>query len=142
MLFFWKGCEKDHERDFFIDENNDLIEEIELLNSQIDTLRIEKAKVKSTIIEGKERIKYLKDKVVIHDTIIIEYVQTMEVQLIKYDTLVQIQEKEIIKLDEISLKKDTIILNKDKEIKGLKRKNKVIKLGAIIGIIATIALLK
>ena len=102
-------------------ENSQLLEVIKDLEKTIDSLDLEAENIIPTIIKGKDRIKILREKVVITDTLVIEYTDAMEEQLKNFDSLTTIQSKSIItlKMEVDTLKK---VISNDSLIVGLQDK--------------------
>ena len=83
--------------------------EINVLFKKGDSLKVVANNKKTVILKGKERIKILESKVVIVDTIVLEYTQAMKSQLLEYDTLVSIKDSIIVNQSNIIAKKDSVI---------------------------------
>ncbi len=120
-IISFKGCEKsqpifDKEKAALKAENDELIFEIEELFKKNDSL-IQVTETKRTkIAQGKEVIKVLREKVVIHDTLIIQYTGALEAQILDYDSLVTVQDSTIKNKDETIKKLDKLIINKDETV--------------------------
>lgn len=120
-LISFKGCEKqqpifDKEKAALKAENDELIFEMEELFKKNDSL-IQVTETKRTkIVQGKETIKVLREKVVIHDTLVIRYTSALESQILQYDTLVNSLDSTIKNLGEIVKTKDELLKNKDESL--------------------------
>lgn len=114
-----KSCGKIGESNYKV-EKQILQSQIDSLNEEIDALfkkgySLEDAanNKKTIILKGKERIKILESKVVITDTIVLEYTEAMKAQLLDFDTLVTVKDSIISNQLNIIAKKDSIISKRD-----------------------------
>jgi len=123
-LFKINSCEK-----LVVSPNDDYESEREMYeltiqnaSCLIDSLLLEITEIRSKKEIVQERIKirkiYITEKSdtvrkLIKDSTVLAYVDTLELQVSDQDSVIKIQVAEILKLDEVVLRKDTIILNKD-----------------------------
>jgi len=114
-----KSCNKIVDSNYKI-QNQIFKAQVDSLNSEInilfkkgDSLKEVASNKKTVIIKGKERIKFLESKVVIVDTIVLEYTEAMKNQLFEFDTLVTVKDSIISNQLNIIVKKDSLISKYD-----------------------------
>jgi len=158
-----KSCEPKYESPIYSQDYVDSLKfESELLSDEVFMLHNDIAVLdsilyykKDNVIKGRDVIRILEKNVIIHDTVIITYVEALNWQIKELDTIVDIQEKKIDKQAQIIDKQDTVIKNinkivaiqekeievlqddnkkKDRKIKLLKIERLVYPIGAIISI--------
>lgn len=169
LLFLqFKGCEQTYTSPSYSQDYVDslrcesdlLLDEVFILHNDIAMLDSIIYHKKDIVIKGRETIKILEKSVVIHDTIVITYVEALNWQIKELDTIIDIQDKKIDKQAQIIDKQDSIIVNSNKvitliesdnenlqkEIKKLEKKNYWTKIKggaiAIFGVIGTILIMK
>lgn len=121
FLISFKGCEKsqpifDKEKADLAAERDELIFQIEDLCKKNDSLIFVTEKSRTKIVQKKETIKVLREKVVIHDTLVVKYTSALESQILEYDTLVTSLDSTIKNLGEIVKTKDELLKNKDENL--------------------------
>jgi cell division protein FtsB len=97
-------------------EKETLLAEVDELYDLNDSLAERAEKVKSKVANGKERIKYLSETVVIIDTLVIEYTDAMKGQIKDLETLVEVKDSTISNQEKIIVKKDSITANVEKTL--------------------------
>jgi hypothetical protein len=130
LLLFGKGCGGDKvidnltaeiekieaEKKILKSQKEALLQEVDELFDVNDSLAERAEKVKSKVIKGKERIKYLSETVKITDTLVIEYTDAMRGQIKDLETLVEVKDSTIKNQAKIISKKDTITANVEKTL--------------------------
>jgi hypothetical protein len=161
LLFLqFKGCEQTYTSHSYSQEyvdslrceSSELLDEVFVLHNDIAMLDSIIYHKKDRVIKGRETIKILEKSVVIHDTIVITYVEALNWQIKELDTIIDIQDKKIDKQAQIIDKQDSIIVNSNKVIaliesdnenlqKEIKKKDKKIKILKIERILYPAAIL-
>jgi len=104
------------EKIFLKYQNAALLQEVDELFDLNDSLAERAENIKSKVVKGKERIKYLSETVKITDTLVIEYTDAMKGQIKDLETLVEVKDSTINNLAKIISKKDTITANVEKTL--------------------------
>jgi hypothetical protein len=121
-LAYFNGCNReyttvnsDYEKELLQSNVDDANSVIDSLMQEIIDIRYLKQSVVTRIEKRNIYITEKGDTVrkLIKDSVVLAYVDTLEVQLSDYDSLVKTQIAEILKLDQVIIQKDTIIYNKD-----------------------------
>lgn len=122
-LCFLNGCKKD--APIVIKDNTEQIKDdkklIDYLLKEVDSLKNIKQEVKTKYIKGKETVKILKNNVVIHDTLVIRYTDALENQIMLCDSVLKIQEIEIIKRDTLIKTTNKVISLLEEDNEGLQK---------------------
>lgn len=122
LLAYFNGCNRQKDDAVVLSDTSkekaivkEAEEAIDSLLCVIDSLKKVKQPIEERIKIRKVYITEKSDTVrkLIKDSTVLAYVDTLEAQVFDYDSLVKIQVAEILKLDEVIAKKDTIISNKD-----------------------------
>ena len=168
-LAYFNGCNReyttvnsDYEKELLQSNVDDANSVIDSLMGVVVDLRNTKKPIETRIVKRNIYITEKGETVrkLIKDSVVLAYVDTLEIQLSDYDSLVKTQIAEILKLDQVIIQKDTIIYNKDliqalteKEVEVEKNENKkkdrIIKIlnferiiYPILGVVGTILIIK
>jgi hypothetical protein len=93
-----------------------LLAEVDELYDLNDSLAERAGTIKEKVIKGKDRIKILSEKVIITDTLVIEYTEAMKGQIKDLEELVEVKDSTITNQEKIIVKKDSITANTEKTL--------------------------